>query len=231
MLRLVLPQWFLGPDIMIDFFSFLILLIFSAISLKYYTLNKNKKFIYLGIAFVLIGLGELFNIIMNIGLYYDITIVSKVGRIVVTSHIVKSIKIIYYIGFFLYRLLVMLGFYLLYYTSKKKKSEFDFLMIIYFIVVSAIFSENVYYLFHTTVSLIVLAVFVNYSKLYIKTKSENTKILAVSFFVLLISHIMMVFSSINTSIYIGANFLQLAAYILLLMIIIRIYKHGKKKQT
>ncbi|MEK6820346.1 MAG: hypothetical protein AABX71_01425 [Nanoarchaeota archaeon] len=230
MLRLILsPEWFLGADIIIDFFSFLVLLTFAIISAKYYSLSKNKKLLYLGLSFFLVGLGELSKIIMNIGLYYDFTIAYNVGRMIITSHVVESIDAVYYIGFFLHRFLIMLGFYFLYYTTKKNKSKSEHLLVLYFIAISAIFTNDMQYLFNITVTIFLVFIFVNYLKIYRKTRAENTKTLATGFFLLLISYIVMSFSRIDSNIYITANLLQLASYIVFLYIIIKIYKHGKKK--
>jgi hypothetical protein len=231
MLRLILsPYWFLGPDIIIDFFSFLVLLIFATLSLKYYKLSGNKKFLYLGLAFSLVSLGEFSKIIMNIGLYYDFTVVYKVGKIIVTSQMVKSIDAVYYIGFFLHRFLIMLGFYLLYYTTRKNKSGVEHLLILYFIVISAIFISNVYYLFNITVSVLLAIIFASYLQVYRKTKTENTKILSLAFLILLVSYLVMTFSRMNSGIYIAANILQLISYSILLYIIIKIYKHNENRR-
>jgi len=231
MLRLVLsPQWFLGPDIIIDFFSFLVLLSLAVISLKYYTISKNKKLIYLGFAFFLVGIGELSRLIMNLGLYYDFTVVHQVGKIVITSTIVRSIDYVYYIGFFLHRFFIMLGFYFLYYITKKNKSRTEHFLILYFIVISAIFTDNAYYLFNITVTLLLAMIFANYFKVYKKTKSENTKILTLGFFMLLISYMLMIFSKIDSNIYILANILQLISYGIFLYIIVRIYKYNENRR-
>jgi hypothetical protein len=123
----------------------------------------------------------------------------------------------------------MLGFYSIYYTTKKNKLKTDHLLILYFIVISAIFSSNAYHLFNITVTFLVAIIFLNYRKIYKKTKSENTKILASAFFILFVSYLIMTFAKINTNIYVAANILQLVAYVVLLYIIIKIYKHGKKK--
>ena len=37
------PEWFLGFDVLIEIFSFIVLAIFSAFSLKSYRLDRKKK--------------------------------------------------------------------------------------------------------------------------------------------------------------------------------------------
>ncbi len=231
MLRLILsPTWFLAPDISIDFFSFCVLVAFAIISIKYYNFSKNKNFLWLGISFLLISIGELCMIVMNLGLYYDFTVVQKAGGMIITSHIVKSIDWIYYVGFFLHRFLVMLGFYFIYYTTKRNKSGIEHLLIGYFIIIAAIFTDNANHLFNITVTLLVAIIFFNYIQIYKKTKHGNTKILSFAFLLVLISYLIMIFATINGTIYVVANLIQLAAFIIFLYLIIRIYKYGNKKK-
>ena len=231
MVKLVLfPQWFLTPDTLIDFFSFIVLFLFAIISLKYYKLVKNRKFLHLGLAFLLIGLGELTRIIMNLGLYYNLRSTYEIGRIIVTTNIVSSVDIIYFTGFFINRFLVMLGFYFVYYSTKKHKHELEHLLVLYFITITSIFASGVDYIFNITVTVLLALIFVNYNSIYRKTKSKNTKILAYGFFILLISYLLITLSKISSNIYIFANLLQLISYTLFLYLIIKIYKHDEDKK-
>ena len=66
------PDWFLGKDVLIDFFSFLVLFTFFILAVKTYKLNKNRRFLYLGWGFGLIGLAQLAAVITKLVLYYDI---------------------------------------------------------------------------------------------------------------------------------------------------------------
>lgn len=229
MLKLVLfPQWFLTPDTIIDFFSFIVLFLFSLISLKYYKIIKNRKFLHLGLAFLLLGLGELIRIIMNLGLYYNLSTTYEIGRIIVTSNIIGSIDVIYFTGFFISRFLIMLGLYFIYYSTKKRKHELEHLLILYFITITAVFAGGVDYIFNITITVLLALIFVNYNSIYRRTKSENTKILSYGFFILLISYLLITLSKISSNIYVFANLLQLVSYMIFLYIIIKIYKHRKK---
>jgi len=234
------PQWFLAPDLIIDFFSFIILLAFTTISLKYYKLSKNKKFLYLGLAFLLIGLGELVRIIMYLGTNLNLSTTYRIGRVIIESGIISSADIFYFVGFSLYRFLLMLGFYLIYFTTKREKTRLEHLLIIYFIFILTLFTNEsyhifnigiwAYHIFNFTIAVFIFIIVINYIRLYQERKSGNTKILIYSFFLLLISYITIIFARKEGNIYIAANTLQLISYVLFLTIIIRIYKHGKKKQ-
>lgn len=231
MLSLVLsPKWFLGPDILIDFFSFFVLMIFAFLSFRYYRLSQNKKFIYLSLAFLLVGLGEISKIVMNLGLYYNLKSTYEIGRIIVTANVVKSVETVYRVGFFLNKLLILLGFYSLYYTTRKKHSWFNLIAVLYFIVISALFTDLTYYLFNITITILVAIMLIYYLNNYKERGSGNARTLSWAFSILVISYATMIFAKINSNAYIVANLFQLASYILLLYLIISIYKqNGKKK--
>lgn len=197
-------------------------------SLNNFVLSKNKKFIYLGLAFFLVALGELAAVFMNIGIYFDSAITYAVGKAVVTTTAVKSIDLIYTLGFFFFRFFVMLGFYFIYYVTKKGRNRIEHFLILYFILIISIFTHYATFVFHLTVTFILLLVLVNYFEIYKENKSQNTKSLIGVFLVLFFSHFLMIFS-FNYIIIVFANLLQLISYLLLLVIIIRIYQHGKKK--
>ena len=228
MIRVILsPSWFLAPDLIIEIFSFLVLLSFAIIGFKYYRISKNKKFAWLSFAFLLIGLGELSKIFMNLGLYYQFPVTYQVGKIIIQSQIVESLDVVYYTGFFLHRFLVLLGFYLIYYTVKKSKSAWEHLLILYFIIISAILTTNASYIFNITLALLLTIIYINYQSIYRETKARNTQILSIGFLILIASHLMFIFSRLSPVIYIIGDFLQLLAYIVFLYVIIKIYEHIK----
>ncbi len=224
------PDWFLGKDVFIEGFSFLVLLVFSFLALRYFTLNKkNRKFLYLGAGFGLIALAQLATVITKLVLYYDIGPSQAIGAAIVTSQIVKSIDIFYYAGFFFHRLFTLLGLYIIYRLPRKKKSSGDALLGIYFIIISALLGAQVYYLFHLTALVILILIIHNYYQLYKENKFVNTKILLFAFGILALSQLIFALSRIET-IFVAANILELISYIILLILITRILQHGKEKK-
>ncbi len=223
------PDWFLGGDVLVEGFSFLILFAFFILSIRNYNLSKNKKELYLGIGFFLIALAELATIFTKVVLYYDFSITKQVGQMIVTQQVVKSIDIFYYIGFFFHKFLTLCGLYTIYKISYKKGSPGDFFLAFYFIIVSALFSSTFYYLFHITALILLILIIANYSNIYKKNKSENTRTLIIAFIMLVLSQMIFIMSKVGI-LYVSAQLLQLVSYIILLFLIIKIQKYGKKKK-
>ena len=225
------PNWFFSTDILIEVFSFFILILFFVFSYKNYNLRKNKKALYLGVAFLLIALGEILSVLSKFALYYDFTFSYNIGKMIITYTMTYSTQTLYKISFFFHRLLTLAGLFIIYRIPLKKEVNFsDAMLVTYFIILSSLFGVSIYYLFHITVLIFLILIINNYYKIYVKNKSENTKLLINAFGVLALGHIVFILSSIKI-IYVLAQIIQLVSYLMLLFLILRILKHGKKKKS
>lgn len=230
MVRIVLtPDWFLGFDVLIEFFSFVVLAIFSFLSIQSYRMNRNKKnFMYVGIGFTMIAFAQLASILAKVFLYYDITLVQQVGTAIITNNVVSSVDIFYHIGFFFYRFLTLAGLYIIYSLHHRKISLENYFFFAYFIILSAILNAQIYYLFHLTAFFILLMIVRNYYRIYKENKFLNTKILITAFSILALSQLFFIFS--GGTLQATANVIELISYALLLFLAIKIRKDGKKKK-
>lgn len=224
------PDQFLGMDVLIGAFSFIVLFLFSFFALKSYKLNKNRKFLYLGIGFGLIGLAQLATILTKLVLYYDFGPTQAVGRAIIASNTVSSVDIFYYTGFFFYRFLTLAGLYIIYRLPRIKKSAGDYLLAVYFIILSALLSKQFFYLFHLTAFVLLALIINNYYQIYKKNKYFNTKILISAFGILAFAQVLFLLSNIDIM-FIIASMIELISYLILLVLIIRILEHGKKKKS
>jgi hypothetical protein len=226
------PDWFLGKDILIDSFSFIVLIIFSVLAIRSYKLNKkNRNLLYLGTGFGLIALAQLACIFTKLILYYDIGPAQAIGQAIVTGQYLKSVDIFYYMGFFFHKFLILIGLYIIYRLPQKKIYMGDYALVLFFILLSAILSEygGFFYLFHLTAFILLILIVGNYYRIYKKNKFTNTKILITAFSILALAHIIYLFSKIDV-VFAVANIIELISYVILLFLIIRILKHGEKKK-
>ncbi len=225
------PDWFLGKDILIEAFSVIVLIIFSFLSIKNYKLDKEKRsFLYLGIGFGLIALAQLAGVLTRLVLYYDFGPSQQIGSAIVASQALSSVDIFYYAGFFFQRFLTLAGIYIIYRLPREKKSMWDYVIGAYFIVISLLLINEVAYLFHLTALFILVMITTKYYNVYEKNKFFNTKILVLAFGVLAFSQILFLFSEIGV-LHVAGNIVELISYVVLLGLIIRIRKYGKKKKS
>ena len=223
------PDWFLGKDVLIETFSFIVLLIFTVLALKYYKLNKNRNIFYLGLGFGLIALAQLATIFTKLVLYYNIGPSQAIGQAIITSQIVSSVDIFYYTGFLFHRFLTLAGLYIIYRLPRERKSIGDYALVIYFIMISALLSREFFYLFHLTALVILVLIVENYYRIYKRNRFINTKILMIAFGILALSQLIFILPGVEIMFVLG-NMVELISYTILLALIIRIWKYGKKKK-
>lgn len=223
------PDWFTGSDILIEFFSFLVLAAFFILSYRSYKASKNKNSLYLGWGFLLIAVAELATIFTKAVLFYDTSFTQTIGQMVVTYSVVHSVDILYYAGFFFHRLFTLLGMYMIYRIPLEKNNASDAILAVFFIIIASLFSSAFYYIFHLTALILILFIIRNYCKIYKKNKSQNTKLLIVAFSMLAASQMIFVLSTLKVC-YVFAQIVQLVSYIILLFLIILILRASSKKK-
>ena len=223
------PDWFLNGDVLIEVFSFIILALFFYFCIKSYKLGKKKSFLYLGLGFLLIAVAELSTILTKIILYYDTAFTYSIGKMIVTHTVTKSVDIFYYVGFFVHKFLTLLGLYIIYKIPLKKGLRSDFFLGFYFLIIAALFSQGIYYIFHLTALGLLILIIDNYCRVYKKNKMQNTLILISAFAGLALSQVIALFSKLGVW-YVIAQIMQLVSYLILLILIIRILKYGKRKK-
>jgi hypothetical protein len=220
------PNWFVGSDILIEFFSFVVLFIFFILCTKSFNLTKNKKTLILGRGFLLIAIAQLATILTKVVIYNHTTALHNIGVAIISYNIVKTVNVFYYIGFFFHRLLTLLGFYMIYRISLAKKSEPDVLLVIYFLMISAVISNFFYYIFHITILVLLTLIIRNYCLICKKNQSYNTKTLLTAFIIMSIAQLVFIFSVVEC-LYIAGQTLELVSYLTLLMLILRILQKSK----
>jgi hypothetical protein len=224
------PDWFLNENVLINFFSFVVLSFFTILSYKSYKLDKNKKILYLSAGFALIALAQFAGILTKLVLYYDVSFTQSLGQMMITYQVIKSVDIFYQLGFFFFRLLSLMGLYIIYKLPIKKEYTEDFFLALFFITIISLLSKDMIYLFYLTSLLLLGLITKNYYHIYSRNKSKNTLMLFSAFAVLALSNVILVFFCSHEIPNVIANIIELVSYITLLFLIIRI-QHGAKKKS
>ena len=130
MFRLFLtPGWFNGWDIVVEGISLLVALLIAAYSWKVYRLNKENRFAYFSLAFVLVALGLACKMLTSGVVYYTPLrdVAADVLRPVAGARLRFS-SLLYRGGFFL-QMAPMLGAWLLIFfisqTPRQRLRRFD----------------------------------------------------------------------------------------------------------
>lgn len=233
MVQIVLsPDWFLTKDLVICIFSVITLVLIAAFSLRFYCLNREHKgHLYFAISFILIAIAFLFQIITNFSIKYQTVVTKQFGFLtVMTYNTVTLSKILFLVGHFAHYFLLLIGLYILYVTIDKK-STMNHLLILYFLIITVLFSNVAYIVFHLTAVILLGAIAYNYYKIYKENKNRCTALLFASFSVIGLSQAIMMFTQYKTIMYAVGSTIQLVGFVILLIAFILVLKHGKKKQN
>ena len=95
--------------------------------------------------------------------------------------------------------------------------------------ISALLSREFFYLFHLTALVILVLIVENYYRIYKRNRFINTKILMIAFGILALSQLIFILPGVEIMFVLG-NMVELISYTILLALIIRIWKYGKKKK-
>lgn len=223
-----LPNWFLGPDFLINAFSFLILLTFLILCIRNYKLNKSKPMMYLGVGFAFIALAQLTILPTKFGLYYNTPLTTYIGSLIVNSNIVSSTQMFYNISIFLNKVLTLIGLYVIF-RLPKKKQFFDFVLGFYFLALSVFNTDLTSDLFYLTTMGLFTLISYRYYSVYRKNKFPNTKMLFIAFGLFALSKLLLIIPGLEI-IGVLTDVLELVGSMTLLVLIIKILKHDTKKK-
>jgi hypothetical protein len=222
------PQWFSGPDFIVDLFSMIILFFIGYFAWKFYKINNNKKHLMMFTSLMILGVSFVFKIITYLLLYlttFKIEIFSVLGQLV---YYLEPSNFYFSISFILYALLTLLGFYLLYVIYEPGISVKTSLLMMYLLFVIALFTENAYLFMHITAMILSVLITISLWTNYRRNGFKSTKNLAIGFGIISFSRVFFILANLYSYMYVVGEIIQFGGYFLLLLTFISVLKNGKK---
>ena len=230
MIQLITPKWFYSDDVIMGIISIFVLCLIGFFSMKYYKLEKkNKNYLFLALSFFLIALSFLAKVLMNFTIIYKLPVTRYLGPYMLTYQAVRTSDILFYGGYLVHRLLMLIGLYVLYSIHQKSQSKSNIFLITFFIFVSTYSSQSAYYIFHLTALAILSIISAQFYLTYKKNRELTTKLLALSFGVIALSQVSFMFAGFKEDFYVIGDVIQLLGYLILLTAFIRVLQNAKKK--
>ena len=229
---MISPNWFLTKDMLIHVFSVITLILIAAFSMRFYFFRKkeNKNYLYFAASFILIAISFLWKIVTDITIYSDIIHTKKLGIFIITYKTIYAEKLLFVAGHFAHYLLMLLGLYILY-VVLNRRSTMNHLLILYFIVITTVFSNFSYFIFHLTAGALLLGIAYRYYTIYRANKRRLTKVIFISFGILALAQALFMPVKLYANIYVAAQVVQLTGFLLLLIAFVLVLKNGKKKSN
>lgn len=212
------PNWFFAYGLAFGLAFAAISLAVSIYSFKIYKLSGQRQSKLFGVAFLL------FSISYFIQFFLNVAIVSKLSERILNIIQFQSVITLNTLSIFVHMVLFTLGLVTLIYMISGVKNKWMYLGLMFFSVLFLFLSANKINFFYIFSSLLLVIISIYYFQHSIKHKSVNSILIVIAFFLLLIGHIHFIFLINNNIEYVLGSFLELGAYILILINLFRVLR-------
>jgi hypothetical protein len=216
------PSWFFSYSIILEFFFVLITLTVSYYAYKIYRLSGQSHTKIFSFAFVFIALSYIVWSITNLLILYALD--AKVSYVMK----LQNVFLINLFGSYLHAFFFIIGLILLTYLTLKVRNIKILSLLTAIVLISVFFSQNKLFLFYVLSSVLLIHIVIYYFANYIKHRNTNTLLVLLAMILLLFSSLHFVFAISDSTYYVLGHITEFLAYVLILINLLVIIKHGKK---
>lgn len=220
----IVPSWFYGYDALLQILFAIVSLMVSVYAYKIYKISKQKEARLFSYSFLLIFLSYIVLTLVSIRYTIPIDNDDTIRNILIRELSINTFVV------YLHVLLFLAGLVTLAYTTLSKRDHRTYVLILSLIigiVLTAPQTTNVVYMIS---SILTLFIFIHYFENYLVTKNNRLVLTTTAFFLLFLGSLDFIFSDSNHLYYVGGHLINLAAYLIILGVLIITVKHGKKKR-
>ncbi len=174
---------------------------------------------YFSTAFLSLTLAFLSKVIGSLAIYSQKVRESPVAQVIDSSFDKVTIYSLNSLSFLSYMFFMTLGFMILFLIISRLtwKDKRVITMLTYFVFISTWLGAIHYQLFYFTTLIMLCLIAYSYYDNYKGIKSKNSLLVAISFFILLVSHVVFVFIIYSKTLYVIAEVIQLLGFLFLLL--------------
>lgn len=205
------PGWFFNYGILFELIFAIITLIVGLFAFKIYKLTDQRSAKLFGISFILISFHYAIQSFLNF------SIISTLNQNICNIMKIQSINSLTVMGAYSHMIFFIIGLATLTYMTFKINNMRVLALIIALPLASVLFSDNKLYLFYTMSSIFLIFITIFYAKNYFKNRQFKTLIVLVAFIFLLFGNLHFLFSVNHALYYVFGHFLELIAYVLILL--------------
>ena len=220
----LVPRWFYGYDIFFELIFAIITLIVSYYSYKMYKLTNESQLRLFSISFLFFSAYYFIQSFLNLG------ILEQINNKAISMFNLMNINFFNTFGIFLQAIFFTIGLVTLLYMTLDLDSKKIYLLLLLITLPLLFFSSNGLLLFYLLASILLVFIALFYFKNYTEKKSINSLLVFIAFDFLLFGQIHFIFSVNHAIYYVIGHFLELTAYIMILINLILISKNGQKKR-
>ena len=211
------PEWFNGFDLLFDSIGLVVAMLIAAYSWRVYKFNKENRFAYFSLAFLLVSVSLAFKIFTSGVLYYfpvRETVAQVIGS--AAGPRLKYSALFYRAGFF-FQMASMLGAWLvIFFVSQKSRARLTKFyelsqigLFVYLLLLISVISNFKYEVFYLTCSVLLSLIVLNYYKNYLTTEKKSVFKVMTAFLFILAGNIFSVFVFLQNGSYVVGEVLIL----------------------
>ncbi len=222
------PDWFQEIDTAFEAVSIIVTFLIAVAAYKFYSLTKEKKYLWFSISFFAIAISYLFKILTNIIVYSEQGIGQELlGKYTLTYQYVQEYYYFEIFGTLIFRFAMLLGLFGLYYIICKCKDFKSISIIVFLLFLTTIFSNIQYFAFHGTAALFLGFIVWHYYQANKAMKQTFQRIgPPLAFAILFFSQLTFSLLFLTPHVYVVAETVQLIGFLVLLYSYFQLWKTG-----
>ncbi len=214
----IIPSWFFNYAVIFELAFAIITLTLGLFAFKIYKLSEQKSAKLFGISFILISLHYFIQSFLNF------SIISTLNKNICNMMKLNSIDSLNIIGAYSHMFFFLIGLITLAYMTLKIENKTTYTLLLTLPLASIIFAENKLYVFYAMASILLVFISIHYLKNYLKNKQYKTLFILIAFVFLLFGNLHFLISVNHGIYYVIGHFLELIAYLLILLNFILVLK-------
>ncbi len=220
----LVPGWFYGYDILLEFIFAIVTLVVSYFSYKIYRLTDENKLKLFSLAFLFFSISYTIQSLLNL------KILGQISNRAISMFELMSINSFNALGIFAQIIFFTVGLITLLYMALDLDNKRVYFLLLLITLPILFFSSNSLFLFYLLASIMLAFVAIFYFQNYIEKKSIKSLWVFIAFDFIFLGQIHFLFSLNHALYYVLGHFLEFAAYVILLVNLLSISKNGKKKR-
>ena len=218
------PGWFNGYDLLFSAVGLVVALLIAAYSWRLYRFNRENRFMYFSLAFLLVSVSLAFKIFTSGVLYYfpvRETVAQVIGS--AAGPRLKYSALFYRAGFFFQMASMLMAWLVIFLVSQKSRARLTKFyevsqigLFAYLLLLVSVISNFNYKVFYLTSSVLLSLIVLNYYKNYVTTRKESALKVMAAFLFILAGNLISIFVFLQNGYYVVGEVLTLLGFLILL---------------
>lgn len=213
------PHWFVTPQMLMYVLFAFVTLFIAYKAYKVYTMTKNEKIAYFGVAFLGLGVSYVLQALIYLFVMENVSTVDLIGH----THSVVSLISLSYVATMIHMATLLLALVILAFVTLKKERGIKIFSLIFSLTfLTFILSSLKGFAFFLLSGVLLLFISAQYIQRYLKKPTRTTYYISAGFSLLFLGQLLLALTYVFSSFCFFGHLIILGGYVLLLMSLLKI---------